>query len=658
MTPALLSTGLAVRWLTITGGPIRLAPTVAGKRLYVGSDDGYVFYLEVDDGSTVWKIRTREQLMSNLLTSGLTLLAIGAAPLAAADDSRQADFFVATGGSDANPGTLESPFATLKKARDAVRAKIQRGLRRDVLVLVRGGRYELATTLVFDSRDSGTAEHGVTYAAFPGEWPVISGGRVITGWRLHRDGIWKASTSLEFRQLYVNGKRAVRARTPNLPDYYRLKAWDESSKTIHIDASQIQKWSNLKRVEIIAQLFWSESIMRLDGFTTTGDTAALVPQNPERDLVFERLYPPRKGGQTFHFENAYEMLDTEEEWYLDTNTDTLYYKPLVGVDMARAEVIAPAVETLLKIEGTLDDLAGHLTFRGLTLEHSNWLVPGRQGHLNMQAGMYNRKIEPNNKQYCFRPPAAVYVAAAEHVKFERNVFRNIGACALDLHFGTDQTEIVGNVFREVSGNGIQLAWFADENTDSAVPYLPKDARHICRNDVIRDNYIAGVGRDYYGCVAVACGYPQQVTIEHNEITDTPYSGISIGWGWHEVVTPMKGNKIRYNELHHVMTMLCDGAAIYTLSAQPDSEIAYNYIHDIKASPWALQYPMAAVYLDQGSDFFTVHHNVCERLQQGRVKTLNQNHTGMHNVFHDHPVKDDTIKRQAGLEPRFEDIRNR
>jgi hypothetical protein len=213
------------------------------------------------------------------------------------------------------------------------------------------------------------------------------------------------------------------------------------------------------------------------------------------------------------------------------------------------------------------------------------------------------------------------------------------------------------VFREVSGNGIQLAWFADPKTDHTTPYLPKDKRHVCRNDVIRNNYIVGVGRDYYGCVAMACGYPQQVTIEHNEIADTPYTGISIGWGWHSTITPMKENRIRYNRLHHVMTMLCDGAAIYTLSPQPDSEIAYNYIHDMKASPWALQYPMAAVYLDQGSDFFTVHHNVVERLQQGRVKALNLNRVGNENVFHDHPIDDDAIKERAGLEPEFEDIRN-
>ena len=374
---------------------------------------------------------------NGLFLPGL-LIVIGVARGTQADDAPLADFYVAPGGSDANPGTLKSPFATLEKARDAVRAKIEQGLDRDVLVLVRGGRYELASTITLGPQDSGTAEHGVTYASFPGERPILSGGRVITGWQPHRDGIWKASTSLEFRQLYVNGKRAVRARTPNLPDYYRLKTWDQASKTIRIDASQTGDWANQKQVEIIAQLFWSESTMRLDGCTTTGDTAALAIQNPERDLIFERLYPPKKDGQTFHLENAYEMLDTEGEWFLDTGADLLYYKPPAGGDMTKVEVVVPAVETLLKIEGTLNDPVGHLTFRGLTLEHSNWLVPGRQGHLNLQAGMYNAKVEPSNKQYCARPPAAVYMAAADRVKFERNVFRNMGACALDLHFGTSQ----------------------------------------------------------------------------------------------------------------------------------------------------------------------------------------------------------------------------
>ncbi|MGW8256452.1 MAG: hypothetical protein ACWGMZ_03100, partial [Thermoguttaceae bacterium] len=251
---------------------------------------------------------------TSLLIAALTFAwTCSAFPLHAAIVTR---FYVATNGKDSNPGTEQQPFATLQRARDAVRAKIQSGLKSDVLVLVRGGTYRLTKPLVFGPEDSATAEHSITYSAVMGERPVLSGGIAISGWQTQGDDVWKAEAPGTFRQLYINGRRAVRAREPNGPDdFYRLKSWNEDDKTISVPAEQVTAWKNLSDVEMIVQLIWAESILRLQSCSSDGKLAKLVVRNPERDMIFLRPYPMKQPDQAYHFETAFEFLDAPGEWF-------------------------------------------------------------------------------------------------------------------------------------------------------------------------------------------------------------------------------------------------------------------------------------------------------------------------------------------------------
>ena len=177
---------------------------------------------------------------------------------------------------------------------------------------------------------------------------------------------------------------------PNGPNAcYQLKKWNEKEKTIAVPAGQIAKWKDFAQVEMIVRMMWAEAILRLDSFTTTGDVAQVVVQNPERDMVFLRPYPMKLLDQSYHFENAYEFLDACGEWYLDTQAQRLYYLPRQGEDMTKAEVIVPVAESLLRIEGTLENPVHNVRFRGMTFEHTNWTKASQSGMLDMQAGMYN-----------------------------------------------------------------------------------------------------------------------------------------------------------------------------------------------------------------------------------------------------------------------------
>ncbi len=144
-----------------------------------------------------------------------------AAEVAATHPVAQPDFYVSPDGNDSNPGSADAPLATISKARDLVRQRLSAGLNHDILIRIRGGTYEQADTLSFDLRDSGSAEHSITYAAKSGEKVILSGGRKITGWKKGPDEIWTADIpeardgKWYFRELFINGVRAIRARTPN-----------------------------------------------------------------------------------------------------------------------------------------------------------------------------------------------------------------------------------------------------------------------------------------------------------------------------------------------------------------------------------------------------------------------------------------------------------
>lgn len=521
--------------------------------------------------------------------------------------------YVSPNGSDSNPGTMNEPFKTLEKAQETVR-EINNNMSKDIVVYLRGGRFQLEETIVFETKDSGTNGYTITYSAYQDEQPIISGGRIIKDWTLWKDGIYKAdSEGMEFRQLYVNGKRTVRSRTPEVGQYYRLYYWDEHNRTIKIPAAHIEKWQQFKKIEMIGQLHWAESFMRLASFSLDGDTALVTVQEPERNLVFTRENPPKNDNESFHFENSIEFLNSPGEWYLDTATESVYYMPRQGENMNEVEVIAPHVQTIMKFNGTLGNPVHHIRFEGLSFQHSNFLLPSKQGYLNTQGGFYTIRHLGNNLQYCGRQPAAIYATCIEQIEFEENIFTNLGAGAIDFHYGALKNTINGNVFYDIAGNGILLAKFTEPDEEIHEIYLPADSREICRANTITNNYITRIGQDYVGSIGINCGFPEHTVIDHNEIHNLPYIGISLGWGWLHEETTLKNNRIRFNDLYDCVNLLCDAGAIYTLCPQNGTHIYRNYIHHIKRSEWAVGAPVEGIFFDEGSGGILLEENImrCE-----------------------------------------------
>lgn len=254
-------------------------------------------------------------------------------------------------------------------------------------------------------------------------------------------------------------------------------------------------------------------------------------------------------GNPFRKGPLYEFLDSAGEWYLNTRTGTLYYKPLPGQDMSTADVEMPRLESLLSVGGTYGAPATHITFSGLQFSHTSWLQPSTgQGYVNQQTGafiygdwerpsdalasvQYGCKLFAATRPHWHQMPAAVQVSAASHINFSGNRFTQLGQVALGIGndanahatgvgLGTDTVNVTGNVFSQGAGGGVQ-----------ADALHPGDSRMTNRNTTISNNVMHDLALDYRDMTAVLVTYATDTTVSHNEIYDMPYTGIAIGYGW-------------------------------------------------------------------------------------------------------------------------------
>ena len=539
---------------------------------------------------------------------GLLLLVSTGAFAQAPQPAPAADFYVSPKGSDLNAGTLRKPFATLRRAQAAVRGKIAAGLRKDVRVVVLDGRLELTEPLVFGPEDSGTTEHSVTYAAAAS--PVtVSGGRRITGWRKGEGALWTAQVPGVKdgqwcpRQLFVSGsprsggQRAIRARTPNAdtdPPGWRLAgaalSADSTTYTLKLAPGQVKAWGNLADVEVNVFGEWETMRKRLVSVDEAAGTIAL--QGPHIPVDVHPWNRPA-AGKGFYLENAREFLDQPGEWYLDRATGVLTYWPRQGENMARADVVAPALTQLIEVKGTPEKPVRNLHFEGLSFEYTDWPLP-EGGYQGTQACHFSSSRAGGSGWGLI--DAAVHFTFAEHCTVTEGSLAHLGGCGLCLDAGCSNNTVEGNRVFDIGGNGLEVS-----APDSTTP-APK-ANRIANND------IHDCGVDYQGAVGLWNGMTEGTIIAHNLVHDLPYTGISIGWQWNPEPTNCKTNLIEYNHIYKCMQMLSDGGGIYTLGFQPGTVLRGNVIHNIARSAFAVGAPNNGMFIDEGSKGFLLEGNV-------------------------------------------------
>jgi hypothetical protein len=611
------------------------------------------------------------------------------------------ELWVSTDGSDNNPGTQAQPFASVAAAQREAR-ELRRlgkvGTNEPARIVLRGGIYSLTGPLFVRSEDSGTETSPTIIEAAPNEQPVLSGGIQITSWKQSptevaglppaaRGNVWVtdvpklADRPLEFRQLWVNDRKAIRAREPNDDQLNRIVAWDKTNQQAWISvgsagilAGELRngdlagKMPALpERLEMIIDQVWETAMLRVKTLRVEGDRVCLTFQQPESKLEFEHPWPPiivtTNYQAPFFLANAIEFLDQPGEWFEDISAGRIYYWPRPGEDLTQSKVTVPVLETLVRMEGTLDRPVENIIFRGIRFEHATWLRPSQAGDVPLQAGMFlldAYRLKPkgtsyhpglDNQSWIGRPPAGVLVKDANHIAFERCRFEHMAAVGLDFPSGTHDDLIQGCVFRDLGGNGIQLGQFSAAGVETHVPYQPKDERVICTREKILNNLVTDCGTEDWGSVGIGIGYGREITVGHNEVCDLPYTGISLGWGWTKATNCMRDNVIYANHIHHVAIRLGDTAGIYTLSTQPGTVVSENSVHDIKMSPFVPDPDhWFYLYLDEGSSFITVRDNWCP------AEKFLKNANGPGNHWENNgPMVSQKIKDAAGLEPAFQDL---
>lgn len=575
------------------------------------------------------------------------------------------------------------PGDSLENARDRAKAGDR--------VILHGGTYRLAETLVL-----GPEHSGVTWMAVPGEKSVLSGGVTVIGWTEDKSGIWKAPVNLDnFRQLWVNGERARRARgkvpegmkfwgkygRPDLVPHGRY--WDSMrperrgkfDAEVKLDPmptgpadevildpkycpgtlvnfgkagftapdETLANWRNPGDMEFGFYNSWTHAIAKVENITKNAGGGVIIEMSqPGFFLCCNKGGVQNQSRVPSYLENAFELLDEPGEWYFDRPAKMLYYMPRPGEDMTKVEVIAPKLEQVLLVRGTLDKPVHEVSFIGLTFAHATWLQPGTgMGHPDTQANFiqahYNGYYRPefdfawvslNGEQV--KSPANVVVDTAHGVKFEKCTFSALGGAGLDVQGGAQNNLVSGCRFDDISGSGIQIGDITRED------HHPSDPRRIVKGNQVLDCTISRTGQDYTDSVGVFYGYTEGTVIAHNEIRDIPYTGITGGWGWGMVdaggggyvsaikfkkPTTCKDNRIEYNHVHKVNQVRDDGGGVYLLGRQPGTVIRGNHIHDSAHGH--------GVYLDEGTAdvevygnlIYRVHNPVhCNNRNQNRIAT--------------------------------------
>lgn len=556
------------------------------------------------------------------------------------------EFHVSPRGDDAwsgrqpDPADGDGPFATVERAREAVRAVLK--TRREgqaVRVVLRGGMYHLDAPLDFGPEDSGSGEAPVVYRAADGEKVILSGGRRLEGgsWgEINGHKAWTVDIpevkagGWRFRQLFVNGERRPRTRLPkqgeytieSLPGYTGDFLRSPTREFIYAPGDIVPTWRHLRDVEVVAITRWLDNrlpIERVDGGSRT-----VVFDRPS---LFALLSSAPYGDESqrpsnYWVENVFEALDTPGQWYLDREIGRLYCLPRPGEDLSAAEIIAPRLTQVLRVAGRENDPVHDIRFEGLVFAHTEWQPPADYAS-SLQAGI--------------EVPGALYFDYAERCAVTGCTIEHIGNYGIEIGVGCADIGIARNRITDIGAGGIRIGHFFSWETDgtgqltergiqrkAAMPQGPRS-----RRITVADNVIAHGGRFTPEAVGIFVGDNPHVKVIHNHVHDLFYTGISVGsiqdFGPREAV----GNIVEFNHVHDIgQGLLSDLAGIYTCST-PGSRIACNVVHDVARR----DYGGWGIYPDQGAHDLMIENNLVYRCQDGGLFAHhNRDITAQNNIF--------------------------
>ncbi|MDB6093548.1 MAG: hypothetical protein JWM32_1110 [Verrucomicrobia bacterium] len=495
-------------------------------------------------------------------------------------------------------------------------------------VSVHDGIYALAETVKFTPLDSHTR-----YVAAPRAKPVFDGGERLTGWKVgERNG--RAEWTLDlpavvagtwyFRSLFVNGRRAPRARLPKFsPDekgaknVFRIGEIRDAantnlfagSDTFKPRAGDIEAWASLPDAEFVVLHYWIEE--RLPRPALNPRTGWLRFGRRSAFSLYE-AYEDAHGNRDlarYYVDNLFEALTEPGEWYLNRETGRLYYLPRPDETPATTEIRAPRLSAFVMASGqffndAIDPVDAHATahlrgleFEGLAFRHADWFSPLAFLPPFHVAQVYGQELPIGGSvQAAHCVPGSIVFRAARDCVVRNCTIERAGLYGLEFDEGCRDCRAVGNDIRDIGAGGIRGG-----GTD-----LDGSAEGRTGHLEIADNTISEIGRIFHQGVGVLLGHAFDCVVAHNHIHHGCYTGISVGWTWGFRETPSRNNRIEANLIHHLGAgILSDMGGIYILGVQPGTLLRGNHLHHI----WSQAYGGWGVYLDEGTSHVVVEHNL-------------------------------------------------